>query len=76
MYIECPYCGASLDPGEACDCGEDTAGSIRPDAACSARDRRSKAYSQPTPHPPQAVPLPLKGKATDGWEPERGNRVG
>lgn len=22
-YIECPICGASLDPGERCDCEKD-----------------------------------------------------
>lgn len=21
-YRECPYCGAALDPGEKCDCGQ------------------------------------------------------
>lgn len=23
-YYECPNCGASLDPGEVCDCGQDS----------------------------------------------------
>lgn len=22
QYCECPYCGATLDPGERCDCDE------------------------------------------------------
>lgn len=24
-YRICPYCGAALDPGEKCDCGQKTA---------------------------------------------------
>ena len=25
MYRKCPYCGASLDPGEICDCKKEAA---------------------------------------------------
>ena len=25
-YRECPYCGAHLDPGERCDCQDETMG--------------------------------------------------
>lgn len=24
QYRTCPYCGANLDPGETCDCRQDT----------------------------------------------------
>lgn len=34
MYRKCPYCGASLDPGEQCDCQkEEAAPAIEPEAA-------------------------------------------
>lgn len=34
MYRKCPYCGASLDPGEKCDCKKETAPDVEdPEAA-------------------------------------------
>jgi hypothetical protein len=34
MYRKCPYCGATLDPGEKCDCNENAAPDVEdPEAA-------------------------------------------
>lgn len=39
-YKICPYCGASLDVGETCDCGEEKRPSERPQDGLKA----TKAY--------------------------------
>lgn len=31
QYRTCPYCGASLDPGERCDCMDETDETVQAD---------------------------------------------
>ena len=29
LFRQCPYCGANLDPGETCDCGQKEEAALR-----------------------------------------------
>jgi hypothetical protein len=61
MYYQCEKCGASMDAGEACDCGGNSVrakdgGRIRSGNACAGRIYPTKQRKAPA----AAVPMPAE----------------